>query len=78
MTSTEFNILEELMVNAGKVVSKNQLSERALGRELSAYDRSLDMHISNLRKKLGSSPDMQECIMTVRGIGYQYSRASDA
>jgi two-component system response regulator CpxR len=72
ITSTEFNILEVLMDNAGKVVTKNQLSERALGREWSPYDRSLDMHISKLRKKLAINPDEQEHIKTIRNVGYQF------
>lgn len=75
MTSTEFSLLHVLLDEAGNVVSKAVLSERALGRKLSRYDRSLDMHVSNLRKKLGPLPDGQERIKTVRGIGYIYSRA---
>ncbi|MDP1718385.1 MAG: helix-turn-helix domain-containing protein, partial [Burkholderiales bacterium] len=61
-----------LLREAGKVVSKSGLSERALDRKLTRYDRSLDMHISNLRKKLGPLPSGQERITTVRGVGYQY------
>ena len=72
MTSTEYRVLEVLLDEAGRVVSKQDLSERALGRELSPYDRSLDMHVSNLRKKLGSLADGEERIKTIRGIGYQY------
>ena len=53
LTSTEFSILAILLRNAGSVVSKEQLSEKALARKLTAYDRSMDMHVSNLRKKLG-------------------------
>jgi two-component system response regulator CpxR len=75
MTSTEFSVLEVLMREAGNVISKNRLSERALGRKLGRYDRSLDMHVSSLRKKLGALADGQERIKTVRGVGYQYSRA---
>jgi DNA-binding response OmpR family regulator len=72
MTSTEYSVLEVLLREAGRVVSKMELSERALGRKLSRYDRSLDMHVSNLRKKLGSLPNGEERIKTVRGVGYQY------
>lgn len=72
MTSTEYSVLEVLLREAGRVVSKMELSERALGRKLSRYDRSLDMHVSNLRKKLGPLPNGEERIKTVRGIGYQY------
>ncbi len=72
MTSTEYSVLEVLLREAGRVVTKMELSERALGRKLSRYDRSLDMHVSNLRKKLGPLPDGEERIKTVRGVGYQY------
>ncbi|MBI3561187.1 MAG: response regulator transcription factor [Gammaproteobacteria bacterium] len=73
MTSTEYSVLELLLRDAGRVISKQQLCERALGREINRYDRSLDMHVSNLRRKLGVLPDGQERIKTVRGIGYQYT-----
>jgi DNA-binding response OmpR family regulator len=74
MTSTEFSVLDILLREAGNIVTKAILSERALGRKLSRYDRSLDMHVSNLRKKLGPLSDGQERIKTVRGVGYIYSR----
>lgn len=72
MTSTEFSLLWCLLRTAGKVVSKDTLSEEALGRQLGRYDRSIDMHLSNLRKKLGQLPDGEPRIKTVRGVGYQY------
>ena len=75
MTSTEFSILEVLMRELGQVVSKNELSTRALGRALGRFDRSLDMHVSNLRHKIGPLPDGGERIRTVRGVGYQLVRA---
>jgi DNA-binding response OmpR family regulator len=74
MTSTEFSVLDVLLREAGNIVTKATLSERALGRKLSRYDRSLDMHVSNLRRKLGPQADGQERIKTVRGVGYIYSR----
>ena len=74
MTSTEFSVLDVLLREAGNIVTKATLSERALGRKLSRYDRSLDMHVSNLRRKLGPQSDGQERIKTVRGVGYIYSR----
>ena len=74
MTSTEYSVLDTLIREAGNVVSKTELSQRALGRELTRYDRSLDMHVSNLRKKLGSLANGQERIITVRGVGYLYAR----
>ena len=72
MTSTEYSVLEALVRSAGHVVSKEDLSERALGRKFARFDRSLDMHVSNLRKKLGALPGGEERITTVRGVGYQY------
>ena len=77
LTSTEFDILATLMAAAGEVLSKNALCERALGRKLTAYDRSLDMHISNLRKKIGRRDDGTERIKTVRGVGYLYILGAD-
>ena len=53
------------------VLSKNKLSEQILGRQLTRYDRSLDVHISNLRQKLGLLQDGRSPIQTVRGVGYQ-------
>lgn len=72
MTSTEFSILEILLREAGRVVAKGQLSERALGRPLGRFDRSLDMHVSNLRQKLGPTQDGEPRIKTIRGSGFQY------
>lgn len=72
VTSTEFTILALLLRNAGTVVNKDLLSEKALGRKLTAFDRSLDMHVSNLRKKLGPYAHKKSRIKTIRGVGYQY------
>lgn len=71
LTSTEFNLLEVLARNAGRVVDKNELSEQGLGRPLARFDRSIDVHMSSLRHKLGQLPDGRSCILTVRGRGYQ-------
>lgn len=73
LTSTEYSVLEVLLREAGHVVSKADLSERALCRPLTRYDRSIDMHLSSLRKKLGALPGGAERIKTVRGVGYQYT-----
>lgn len=70
LTSTEFNLLELLARNAGKVVSKGELSEHALGRPMSRYDRSIDVHISSIRHKLASLPDGRSRIQTVFRQGY--------
>ncbi len=72
LTGIEFELLTVLVRLAGRVVERNELSKSALGRRTSAYDRSLDVHLSNLRKKLGPLPDGGERIKTVRGVGYQY------
>jgi DNA-binding response OmpR family regulator len=73
LTSVEFTILETLLRLAGQVVSRDELVRQALGRNLSAYDRSIDVHVSSLRKKLGLRTDQSERIKTVRNIGYLYS-----
>ena len=73
LTSVEFDLLAELLKHAGKVVKKEDLSERVLERKLSPFDRSLDMHISNLRKKLGSRENETELIKTIRSVGYIYT-----
>jgi len=71
LTSTEFNLLEVLARHAGHVVSKGDLAEQALGRRLTRFDRSIDMHMSKLRNKLGLLDDGRSPIQTVRGLGYQ-------
>lgn len=73
LTSVEFELLSELLREAGKIVKKDDLSERVLERKLSPFDRSLDMHISNLRKKLGNREDGSERIKTIRSVGYIYT-----
>ena len=74
LTSVEFDLLAELLKNAGKVIKKEDLNQKVLGRRLSPFDRSLDMHISNLRKKLGSrEKGGDERITTIRSVGYIYT-----
>ena len=72
LTSTEFSILQSLLQHRGEVVSKRDLYVTALGREPVAHDRSVDMHVSNLRRKLGPAGDGENRIETIRGIGYLY------
>lgn len=74
LTSTEFNLLQILAQSAGKAVSKSDLSEQAMGRPLSRFDRSIDVHMSSIRHKLGQREDGQNWIQTVRGVGYQLTR----
>ena len=77
LTYTEFDILRLLLASSGNVVSKEEISERILERKLSRYDRSIDMHISNIRKKLESYVDNQHTIKTVRGIGFLFDIIQD-
>ena len=74
LTSVEFTLLEILLRQAGEVISREELVEKVLGRRLSAYDRSIDVHVSALRKKLGKQCGTDERIKTIRGIGYLYAR----
>jgi two-component system response regulator CpxR len=77
LTGIEFGLLEQLVRNAGTVVDRGDLSREVLGRRASTFDRSLDVHLSNLRKKLGPLADGAERIKTVRGVGYIYVRAAE-
>lgn len=72
LTSTEYNLLEVLARNAGKPVSKSDLSRQGLGRPLAKFDRSIDVHLSSIRHKLGTLPDGRSCIQTVYRLGYQF------
>lgn len=74
LTGTEFSILEYLARSAGTVVRKEAIYRDVLGRRAVSYDRSVDVHISSLRRKLGPLPDGGERIKTVRGVGYQLVR----
>ncbi len=70
LTGTEFELLEVLVRAAGRVVSRDELCRRVLGRRLLPEDRSVDVHVSNIRKKLGKTPGGDERIKTLRGTGY--------
>lgn len=72
LTGVEFELLELMLEKAGQAVSREELSVHALGRKSSAYDRSLDTHMSNLRRKLGRDPEGRERLLTIRSVGYQY------
>jgi two-component system response regulator CpxR len=78
LTNVEYEILVILLSAAGRVVTREDLVRSALGREISVFDRSIDMHISHLRKKLGRRAGEFERIKTVRGVGYIYARPTDA
>ena len=78
LTGVEFTFLEALLRSAGSVVSRTELSKTVLDRPLTPYDRSLDTHASNLRKKLGHRVGGAERIKTIRGVGYLYAIAGVA
>ena len=69
LTATEFSVLRLLMLQAGNLVTKEDISLKALGKKLMAFDRSIDMHVSNLRKKIAAIAS-DEKIRTIRGAGY--------
>lgn len=72
LTQTEFKVLQTLMERAGQVVTKNELYQNVLGRPLEPYDRSIDMHVSNVRKKILTFAADYKPIKTLRGVGYQF------
>jgi two-component system response regulator CpxR len=76
LTSVEFTLLETLMHDAGRVVTREHLTETVLGRRLGPFDRVIDVHVSNVRKKLGPSTG-GERIKAVRGSGYLLVARSD-
>jgi two-component system response regulator CpxR len=72
LTGAEFNLLALLLEHAGQLVSKEVLASQGLGRALQAYDRRIETHMAQIRKKLGPQPDGSARIKTVRGAGYHY------
>ena len=71
LTDVEFALLEALLHSPGKVVTREELTESVLGRKFHPFDRSLDMHISRLRRKLSGKDMDEDRVKTVRGTGYQ-------
>ncbi len=78
LTGVEFNLLEMLVRSAGQAVSREELVLRVLKRAYSPFDRSIDVHVSNLRKKLGLYRDGSERIKTLRGEGYFFALPPEA
>lgn len=76
LTAVEFDLLRTFLKSAGSVLSREDMVRTVLSREFSPFDRSIDTHVSNLRKKLGPRPDGSERIKGVRGIGYIYVLSS--
>ena len=77
LTTVEFDLLEALARDAGRVLTREELVKRVLGRDFSPFDRSIDTHVMNLRKKLGARHGGVERIKSVRGAGYMYARPAD-
>jgi DNA-binding response OmpR family regulator len=75
LTAVEFDLLEVLMKDAGTVVRREDLVRTVLGREFSPYDRSIDTHVCNLRKKIGRLKDGTDRIKGIRGMGYLYAKS---
>jgi two-component system response regulator CpxR len=72
LTYAEFDLLHVLLSANGSIISREDLAKEVLGRKFTPFDRTIDTHISNLRKKLGSHPDGNERIKAIRGLGYRY------
>jgi two-component system, OmpR family, response regulator CpxR len=73
LTAIEFNLLELLLMMAGQVVTRERLATVILGRQFSPFDRSVDVHVSKLRRKLGPQASGQERIKSIRSVGYIYT-----
>jgi two-component system response regulator CpxR len=72
LTGAEFDLLHTFLRHPGKIISREDLTQAALGRPMSPMDRSIDVHVSNLRRKLGSYDGNHERIKAIRGSGYVY------
>ncbi|MBV8475134.1 MAG: response regulator transcription factor, partial [Acidobacteria bacterium] len=73
LTSVEFGLLEALLREAGRVVTRERLAASVLSRKFSPFDRSIDMHVSKVRRKIGDTEGEPEHIKTVRGVGYIFT-----
>jgi len=76
LTTLEFNLLEVLLRRAGTIVTREDLASLAMGRPLAPFDRSVDVHISKLRRKLSGRADSESRIKSIRGIGYMYAAST--
>jgi two-component system response regulator CpxR len=74
LTTVEFDLLHTLLSAAGRVVTREDISQRVLGRTFDPFDRSIDVHIGKVRRKLADDPADDERIKTVRGVGYIYAQ----
>src|SRR5215468_9970455 len=78
LTTIEFDLLDKFMNSVGRVIGREELVKEVLGREFSPFDRSIDTHVCNLRKKIGSYSNGTERIKNVRGVGYLFAPLEDA
>ncbi len=76
LTTLEFNLLEALLRRAGTIVNRDDLAVLAMGRPLAPFDRSVDVHISKLRRKLSGRADSETRIKSIRGVGYMYAAST--
>ena len=74
LTRTELDLLDVLVANRGVVLTRDRLGEAVFGENFDAYDRTIDSHVKNLRRKLGSRPDGGPYVETLRGVGYRAAR----
>src|SRR3982074_30813 len=74
LTSVEFNLLEVLLREAGRGVTRGRVGDAGLSRKFMPFDRSIDMHVSKVRRKLGDSEEDGDHIKTIRGVGYMFAR----
>lgn len=78
LTAAEFDILTELARNPNRAIDRDRLLEHTRNRQSNPYDRSIDVHVMNLRRKIESDPKTPRLIKTIRGIGYIFTPTADA
>ena len=77
LTSYQFDLLVALAERAGRVLTRDQIMEAVRGRELDAFDRSIDVHMGRIRAAIELDPKAPKRILTVRGVGYVFARQQD-
>jgi DNA-binding response OmpR family regulator len=77
LTSYQFDLLVALAERAGRVLTRDQIMEAVRGRELDAFDRSIDVHMGRIRAAIEADPKNPKRILTVRGVGYVFARQQD-
>ena len=77
LTSYQFDLLVALAERAGRVLTRDQIMEAVRGRELEAFDRSIDVHMGRIRAAIEADPKSPKRILTVRGVGYVFAKQQD-